>query len=457
MPLTDSLIQFLRDAVMGLGDFAPKYVTPLRAFLAMQDEPEKIQSVIERGLTIEVVNVKLEAILAEDPLLAQCCGDSEHLAHALDLLFFTRLPASTYLDVTFDTGFPPTPFELGIEQLEQSLYEQGAFTKTAYFHLYNFWSRPEDLPLAPYPGWGFVELEHRSIPQLLGESSLSSFLSPPMTGRFFLTVQDSEGFNRESVNEWLNRRWGNITPYRQVLQYSMDAMVDIDYVTPYFNPPWVNEIHRDGLYYWGTPRQDKLPTNLWYLVNPWNSREINSHWLCYKKYSSRIEAHGSSLRKGLRIAGNFFEECHKKASRVEQFTNLMIALEALFTPSDATEHTFRISQNCALLIEKENYPELREATYKFLRSMFKRRGDLFHGRFDASSQSPQEFITDEELKNLMSIVRRSILKFIALYLREENGLDKVRKDLERAILDETFRGDFLGKADFESLLVEEPS
>ena len=104
--MSESLIQFLRDAVAGMGDFASKYLTPLRAFLSLHDEPEKIQSVIDRGLTVEVVKAKLEMILAEDPLLAQCCGDSEHLAHALDLLFFTRLPASAYLDLTLAPRFP---------------------------------------------------------------------------------------------------------------------------------------------------------------------------------------------------------------------------------------------------------------------------------------------------------------------------------------------------------------
>ncbi|TKB55130.1 MAG: hypothetical protein E8D50_02780 [Nitrospira sp.] len=455
MPLSESLIQFLRDAVAGLGDFAPKYATPLRAFLSMHDEPEKIQSIIDRGLTIDVAKAKLETILTEDELLSKCCGDGEHLAHALDLLFFTRLPASAYLDLTLAPGFPPNPFDLGIEQLEQSLYGQGVFTKTAYFHLYNFWARPEDLPIAPYPGWGFVELEHSSIPQLLGESSFSSFLSPSMTGRYFLTVQDSEGFNRESVNDWLNRRWVNIAPYRQVLQYSKDAVIDIDYATPYFNPPWVNQIHRGGLYYWGAPRQDVLPATFWYHMIPFDSETIQSNWLCYQKYADRIKPHGSSLRKAIRIAGNFFEECHKKVSRIEQFANLMIALEALYTPSDASEHTFRISQNCALLIE--NSAESREHTFEFLRAMFKRRGKLFHGQYDASAQSPQDFITDEELKSLMSIVRRSVLKFLALFLRGEDGLDKVRKDLEKAVLDETFRTEFLEKADFESLSTRETS
>jgi len=152
----------------------------------MRGEPEKIQSVIERGFTIEVANAKLEAILTEDPLLAQCCGDSEHLAHALDLLFFTRLPTSVYLNLILSPGFPPTLFELEFEQLEQRLHGKGAFTKTAYFHLYNFWAHPEDLPLAPYPGWKFEELEHTSIAQVLGENSFSSFLSPPSTGNVSL-------------------------------------------------------------------------------------------------------------------------------------------------------------------------------------------------------------------------------------------------------------------------------
>ena len=455
MPLSKSLIQFLQDAVAGLGDFAPKYVTPLRAFLSMRDEPEKIQSVIERGFTIETANAKLMTILAEDAFLAQCCGDIEHLAHALDLLFFTRLPASTYIGSIPSLGFGPTPFELGIEQLEQSLDGHGAFTKTAYFHLYNLWARPEDLPLAPYPGWKIEEPEHRFTAQLLGENSHSSFLSPPRTGRFFLTVRDSEGFNRESINEWLSRRWNNSAPYRQVLQYSKDAVVDIDYAVPYFNPPWVNQIHRGGLYYWGVPRQDELPETLWYHVFRSDSETIKSNWLCYQKYADRIEPHGSSLRKAIRIAGNFYEECHKKVSRIEQFANLMIALEALYTPSDASEHTFRISQNCTLLIE--NSTESQKTTFDFLRIMFKRRGKLFHGQFDASAQSPQDFITDEELKTLLSIVRRSVLKFLALYLGGEDGLDKVRKDLEKAVLDETFRTEFLEKADFESLSIRETS
>lgn len=453
MPLSDSLIQFLRDVVKGLGEFGPKYATPLQAFLSMRDEPEKIQGVLQRGLTIESVSARLEKILSEDLFLAQCCGDGQRLAHALDILFFSRLSGATYTDSVPSFDFIPSPFDLGIDELERSLYGQGAFTKAAYFHLFNFSASPENYPSAPYPGWRFEELEIRSIAQILGESSWFSFLSPPSSGTIFLVVQDSEGFNSESMNDWLTRRWGDISPYRQVLQYSKDAIVAIDYVVPYFTPSWVNNIQRGGLFYWGTPRQDGSATNLRYRLLPWDSEQIQLLWLAYQRHADKFKSHGTSLRKAIRIAGNFFEDCHKKISRIEQFADLMIALEALYTPSDTAEHTFRISQSCALMVEGSL--EAREATFEFIRSMFKRRNKLFHGQYDMSSQTPQDFITDQEIKELLSIVRRSTLKFLALYLRGEQNLDKVRKDLEKAILDETFRVGFLEKTDYESLLTEE--
>jgi len=417
----------------------------------MADEREKIHGVLERGLTVESVKGQLENILSEDPFLAQCCGDMERLASALDFLFFGRLPAPVYTDSVPSFGFGPSPIEQAITELENSLYGHGPFTKTAYFHLFNFSVRPEEYPPAPYPGWKFENLDYSSIAKILGESTFFSFLSPPSAGTVFLVVQDTEGFNVEPLHEWLNRRWKDALPFRQILQYSKDAIVDIDYVVPYFNPPWVNQIQRGGVYYLGTPRQDSPPTNLRYFILPGDAEQLHSLWLAYQRYADKITAQGSSLRKAIRIAGDFYEDSHKKVSRIEQFADLIIALEALYTPPDAAEHTFRISQSCALMVGGDSL-ESREATFEFLKSMFKKRGKLFHGQYDLSSQSPHDFIADQDLSKLLSIVRRSILKFLALYLRDEQGLDKVRKDLERAILDETFRQEFLEKADYETLL-----
>jgi hypothetical protein len=89
--------------------------------------------------------------------------------------------------------------------------------------------------------------------------------------------------------------------------------------------------------------------------------------------------------------------------------------------------------------------------------MFKKRGKLFHGQHDPSTEAPEIFINDEDLKKLLSIVRISILKFVVLFLQGENDLSKVRKDIERAILDESFRCEFLEKVDFDSFLNSEKS
>ena len=140
--MSELLIQFLRDPLLGWEPLRLSMQLHFELFYQCVMNQRKYRSVIERGFTIETANAKLTTILAEDAFLAQCCGDIEHLAHALDLLFFTRLPASTYTGSIPSLGFRPTPYELGIEQLEQSLDGHGAFTKTAYFHLYNFWARP---------------------------------------------------------------------------------------------------------------------------------------------------------------------------------------------------------------------------------------------------------------------------------------------------------------------------
>lgn len=351
MALSESFVEFLRETVISLGFFGKRYVSPLSAFLSMAEEPESIHEVLERGLTVDFVKARLEEILSQDAFLARCCGDKERLAFALDVLFFRRLPDRIYDDSGLSLlNIPTHPIDAGIMDLEHTLYRSGEFSKKAFFHLFNFSTSNGELPPPPYPGWSIENLDSKVIPHLLGESTFSSFLSPPSTGTFFLVVNDYEGFDSESLQEWLSRRWQDAFPFRQILQYAKDAIIDFDYVVPYFSPPWVNQIQRGGLYYLGSPRQDQLPTNLWYLLLPGESEEIQLLWRLYQKHAERIMLKGSSLRKAIGIAGDFYEDSHRKVSRTEQFADLMISLEALFTPSDQTEHTYRISQSCALLL-----------------------------------------------------------------------------------------------------------
>ncbi|WP_454061887.1 hypothetical protein [Candidatus Nitrospira salsa] len=427
----------------GFGPFGKKYITPLRAFLSMEDDQERIKEVLERGLTIEFVRNSLSEILSKDPYLQKCCGNIDGLAHTLDVLFFNLLPDETFHE-------PISLPDRNIEDFDRQLYKSGEFAKYAFFHLFNFTSSNDDLPQPPYPDWKILQMESRVIAQLLGENTFLSFLSPPDAGNYFLVAPDTEGFNVESLSEWLNRRWNDSSPFRQILQYSRDGIVDIDYVVPYFNPPWVNLIQRRGIYYSGMPRQHPTTPHLEYLLLPGDKERIKLLWLLYQRHADRISSMNTTLRKAISTAGDFYEDCHKKANRIEQFSNLIIALEALYTPSDKGELTFRISQSCSLLLG-DNSDSMKN-TFEFLKSMFRKRGKLFHGQYSPSTNDPEKFLKSEDLLRLISLVRQSILKFLTLYVSGETDIKKVRKDIENAILDSDFRSEFLEKADFERFL-----
>ncbi|MCA9453178.1 MAG: hypothetical protein H6750_08440 [Nitrospiraceae bacterium] len=454
MPLNETLVKFLQETAKGLGHFCQQYETPLRAFLAMVQDPEDFQKIEEVDLSADYINSHLDNILSQDDFLRKCCGDKDKLAHVFDILFFSRI-SDAYEPYSLVSLELPNPNLIAekIKELDSQIYGQGSFEKKAYFHLFNFCADPNYLPQAPYPDWTFEKLGWRAKAQLLGEVGYRSFLSPPGTGDHFLVVTDHEGFESESLDDWLNRRMNDCLPFLQVLQYAKDAIIDIDYVVPHFNPPWVNQLQRGGLPYLGTPRKDEPSNALWYYMLPYETELIQSIWLFYKKHEDKILTSQNSLRKAIRIAGAFYEDSHKKINRIEQFANLIIALEALYTPSDQAEHTFRISQSCAVLLEETL--SSRESTFEFLRAMFKKRGKLFHGQYDLSNEDPQSFISDEDLTKLIAIVRISILKFLSLLLNGENNLNDVRKDLERAILDEIFRPEFLKKTNYELLIHSE--
>lgn len=444
----EQLNSFLRGIVPQIGpEHATSFVYPLSAFLAFDSGAERIQPIISRGLTQDQLRSALEGLLSSDSTLSKYCANSEQLARTLDILFFRKLSPFAFPGSHQTFGFGGDPLEASLSELHHQLYEQGEFKKTAYFHLFNLF-HSGDLSLEPpYQGWKIIQLDMTAVAPLLGETTLFSFLSPIHTGRLFLTCEDTDGFDRETMQDWVTRRWMDAAPYRQVLQYAIDGVVDIDYVVPRFSPTWLNEVHRNGLYYWGAPRQDQVPFSLRRLVTHIDQAEINRMWQVYLRHRGRITNRGKTLRRAIRIAGEFFEEFHKKTSRAEQLANLIIAVEALYTTGELSEQTYRISQNCALLTCDDSDSSERKEVFKFLKEMFSRRGKLFHGHYDALTETPGEFVTDQEISKLLSLVRRSILKFLTLYLRGEDNLEKVRQSLQEAILDEDLRRTLLQRAD----------
>ncbi|MBY0248984.1 MAG: hypothetical protein K2Q17_15080 [Nitrospiraceae bacterium] len=437
-------------------DYGTHYLFPLTYFVSATEDP-LIQQIESRGLSQEQVQSNLREILSEDPHLRKCCGDVWHLARALDHLFFRRLST---LHFTINDPLPDTQADYvdgALHELDVQLYEQGPFEKFACFHLFNVKLLSGLHIEPPYEGWLFKEFAPNEVPQLLGETSLQSFVSPPSTGTWFLICKDTDGFDVEQMYPWLARRWKETQPFRQALQYAVDGVSDIDYVAPHFSPGWVNAVQKGGMYFLGSPRQDIVPPRLCPKLGPNEQQRINRMWRAYSRHQIRIQDTGSTLRKAVRIAGQFFEDYHRKAKRAEQLADLIIALEALFTPDGKTELTHRISQSCALLSCELGDGAGRQDTFKFLRSMFERRGKLFHGQYDSETEPPERLASDDEIGRLASLVRQSILRLLAIYLRGEDSLKPLRGQIQSAALDKDILADLLNKGDIETLIADAPT
>lgn len=432
-------------------DYCAHYLYPLTNFVSATGDPT-IQTIASRGCSQEAIQSSLREILQEDAHLLKCCGDVWHLAQAIDILFLRKLGVVHF---TLEDPLPdnqPDYLDGAFHEFDQQLYEQGEFEKFACFHLFNVKFLPGHVIEPPYDGWVIKELERSAVPRLIGEISFQSFVSPPSTGTWFLICKDTDGFETEQLYDWLARRWKEAQPFRQVMQYTVDGVCDIDYVVPHFSPDWVNEIQKGGLYFLGSPRRDIVPTHLCPHLTEYEQQRINRMWRAYGRHRTRIIATGSTLRKAIRIAGEFFEDYHRKTSRAEQLASLIIALEALFTPTSQSELTFRISQNCALLSCESGDRQGRQEAFEFLLKMFERRGKLFHGQFDSETQAPDRLASDEDIGKLASLVRKSILRLLAMYLQGENDLKSLRGQFQKAALDEVLRDELLRKGDIEALI-----
>ena len=453
MPRNQRLREFARRAVTALGEFGFRYMTPLRAFLNMRSDHQPANEVVGRGLTHESLTQELKSLLENDEMLAKCCGDSDRLALALDILFFGPLPDAHYHGPSTLLGFglSPNTLEEELDELETKIYDQGEFRKIAHFHIYNL--RAIGNIAHPHPGWRIEEVSYERIKEVLQPAAYTEFLQFH-SDRAFAIVEDSAGFNSESLSDWLTRRWLEAASFRRALQLAHDGTIDIDYVIPHFNPPWVNRIQGGSVFQMGAPRKEVAPSGLYFLLTSADSEDISVIWKTVQKYSAISHEDQSSLKRAIGIAAEFFEESHRKINRIERFANLMIALEALYTPSDKSELTFRVSQTCAIFVAGSS-SEGSLGIYKFLKSMFTRRGNLFHGNYDVNSQTPETFVNDEELRELYALVRRSIVAFMCLYIRGMRKLADVRQRLEASVLDEEQRQLLRAEAQLESPLREE--
>ncbi len=139
----------------------------------------------------------------------------------------------------------------------------------------------------------------------------------------------------------------------------------------------------------------------------------------------------NKLRQALLRVGEYYEASMEQKDAVARLIHLAIALEALFSPSDKGELSYKISLSASLLIGGDDTE--RVENFKFLREMYRRRSALFHGSYDTD----KDLLTMEEAERLAGIIRLSILRFFVLYAKGENSRDNILAKVGDAVLNST--------------------
>jgi hypothetical protein len=172
----------------------------------------------------------------------------------------------------------------------------------------------------------------------------------------------------------------------------------------------------------------------------------------------RMKDESSNLRKQIDVAMEFFSSSSSQKDEAQRLIHLMVALEALYSPSDQMELSYRIRQFASQAIGTT--PEERRSINLFLKEIYGVRSKLVHGSLNIKDYYDDTLITSEQNAELSSIVRKGILRLFVLFLRgrnnlkESNKLDSIHLDLEQAMLDDSFGDRLRDLSDVDSYVKE---
>jgi Apea-like HEPN len=390
-------------------------------FLAQQRERFRAA-----GFDGERVKAQLEEVLVRDKHLGECCPSAGELAHLCDIFFIvSSLPL-------FQTPASEEKLNELFENLSQVVYGQGRFKTVALSHIFNFDS---DQPSLHFGNIRVERLDAPTIATVLGEMSLGSFIHPPGCGEYFI-VTEHEGRCDNHV-KLIVEEWQKAGRFVQVLQYLKDGVVHTDYAVPYFLPPWVNQIRKWGIFFIGNPRRVTYEGGRkFYRIDQREIAEATRWWRAYQSPTvfERLRDEQNTMRQtGIR-AGDYYEYNQTDEKPVGRLIALAIALEALFSPTDQGELTFRIAQYVSQLVGKT--PSERIEIFEEIKSNFYvRRSKLIHGQYNVADYYAGRFVTHEECDRWASIVRRAILRFLVLYLRGTSDRKELLERFGTAALD----------------------
>jgi hypothetical protein len=388
----------------------------------------------------------LEELLAAEGHLTKTCRETHVLAQALHVIALDQLADSR------DQLPRPELLDRVTDFILARLFE-AEFTRRLYFRIYNL--KLDESPLQlPFAGASLDDVLDWDIPAITGETTPTSTLHIRNTGNVFLLFEDR---GPDDDMQWWRARWSDANNLLQVFQYFRYAVIDIDYSVIHFTPDWLNEVRRYGIAMWGRPRTDVQPTR--YILAKGEDRTLLRYLAAVARFKPLLEDLTPTLRRAIATAGDYYEGHHKRTSAEDQLIDLVIALEALFSPKEKTELRFRISHRAALLLG--DAPDARRSIGQFLRKVYDGRSALVHEgkspfvpQIRSGKQRPPN-LTPDDLRRVGDLVMQAILRLSVLYGRGDRDREQSLKSIEDCAYDPEALSKLAQRTDLDTFLREQ--
>ncbi len=375
----------------------------------------------------EIIKI-LEIILNEDKHLKGCCRDWIGLSRLIDNYFLNKLSVHLLFGKKFTSE--DMLFQENYNNFEKIIYENGRYKLLFFAHLFNFKSNLNEILGGNFK---IIKLDEQGIARLLGENTSYSFLHSGEIGNHFLVFEtDSTEIDN---HKWMQEQWKKSYDIVTVMQLYKDGFLCIDYASIYFLPYWVNDLMRKRLFFWGEIKKDnEISRDTPYDFEKVDIEELYK-WIKISDYLEKIGFNNldDGMRQVIRIAGDFFSASFTRTTKRDILINLIISLEALFSPVNKEELRYRISNNCALLLGKNDTD--RKSVYELVKAMYKKRNTIVHGAVSFEKSRDDNFLQIVELKKLISVVRQSILYFIVAHLEGYRDRGILLQKIEDSIFD----------------------
>lgn len=376
-------------------------------------------------------------ILNEDDHLKKCLVSPQLLARTLDNFDHPSVQweGDRIEEETFDTF---ADFFL------ERLYEQ-PFRAFTFSHVFNFEAEIDELD---FDGLVIRRVPSHEIPFLFNETTSQSYLHPYASGEFFI-VQQTDVVIENDI-QWVADAHLEADSLVRLFQYYKDGVTHVNYSTIYFQPSWLNGIRKPGNLFFGNNRRIAYSEgNKFFKVTRAELEELRNWWTLYQQpdVAEKLGEKRNNFGKVLEFAGMYFESSQTHVEFDRRLIDLCIALESIFSPENKMEIAFQLSQCAAEFVG--NDPKEKREIFEFVKKMYGKRSKVLHGDPKADGDN---FIELGDLDRFSSIIRRALLKVVALYLNGEPNKDSFLEKLRNGLFDPGIKFEWQKRADLDEFV-----